>query len=101
MAITRVHHKRFRSHRCDLSARSPESDFLWQRLNSSSQWVDVKVGIDNSYLSLLLNPHTSGSVANAAAKVETLIADLTDRNATVIVPAPVLTECLVKHGTAI
>jgi hypothetical protein len=61
----------------------------------------VKVGIDNSYLSLFLSCNSPGSVANASTKVQTLITDLTEKNATVIIPAPVLTECLVRHGTGI
>jgi len=61
----------------------------------------VKVGIDNSYLTLLLNPSAPASVPNATARIRTLVADLTDHNATVIIPAPVLTECLLKEGTAI
>ena len=61
----------------------------------------VKVGIDNSYLTLLLNPQASGSVPDAATKVQTLIADLTERNCTILIPTPVLTECLVKSGGSI
>jgi hypothetical protein len=58
----------------------------------------VKAGIDNSFLTLLLNPKARGSVPNAPAKVETLILDLSERGATIVIPTPVLTECLVKYG---
>ena len=56
----------------------------------------MKSAFDNSFLTLVFNSKASASVPKAAELVDDLIAELDEKKAKVIIPAPTLTEVLIK-----
>ena len=58
------------------------------------------VVFDTTILLFLLNEKTPSSVPRAVERVEQLIDQLSDAGEKVIIPTPVLAECLTKAGAA-
>jgi predicted nucleic acid-binding protein len=58
------------------------------------------VVFDTTILLFLLNKNTPSSVPGAVERVEYLIDQLSDAGGKVIIPTPVLAECLTKAGAA-
>lgn len=58
----------------------------------------MKVAFDNSFLTLLFNKKSAASVPNAAELVDDLVTILSKDRAKIIIPAPVLTEVLIRAG---
>jgi predicted nucleic acid-binding protein len=56
----------------------------------------VKAAFDNSFLTLTLNRTGAASVPKAVELVDDLIAELDKKKAKIIIPAPTLTEVLLK-----
>ena len=56
----------------------------------------MKAAFDNSFLTLVLNSKGAASVPKAAELVDDLIGDLDKKKAKIIIPAPTLTEVLLK-----
>lgn len=56
----------------------------------------MKAAFDNSFLTLLFNPKAPSSVPKAAELVDDLVTELDKKKAKIIIPAPTLTELLIK-----
>jgi hypothetical protein len=56
------------------------------------------VVLDTSILLFLFNTHTPSSIPRAAERVEYLIDQLSEAGEKIIIPTPVLAECLTKAG---
>lgn len=56
----------------------------------------MKAAFDSSFLTLLLNPKGAASVAKAPELVDDLIQELEKKKAKILIPAPTLTEVLLK-----
>lgn len=56
----------------------------------------MKAAFDNSFLTLLFNPKAHSSVPKAAELVDDLVTELDQKKAKIIIPAPTLTELLIK-----
>jgi hypothetical protein len=58
------------------------------------------VGFDTTFLTLMFVPNAKHPIADAKARVDFLLADLSGRGDQVLIPTPALSEILVRSGRA-
>lgn len=58
------------------------------------------VGFDTTFLTLMFVPNAKHPIADAKERVEFLLSDLSGRGDQILIPTPVLSEILVRSGTA-